>query len=187
MKKNAVDLQPGEKIRVSARRIRHLVTEHQYDDSQSHYEPALADDGEVELVVRGNYADTSIRCLVVGTGLASGEFVGSFHASNGEEFDVVEPEPEPGDYTLVDVALNDPIMPTEATDSRRESFTVEIALVVRTANGRTFTITIDVDDLESMLYDFDVAGVDTNGEPIAEPEFGAVVSLLAAVTKEIEA
>jgi hypothetical protein len=184
MKKNAVDLQPGEIIRVSARRIRHLVTEHEYDDSQSHYEPALADDGEVQLVVRGNYADTSIRCLAVGTGLASGEFVGSFHASNGEEFEVVE---QPGDFTLVDVSLVDPYTPTEATDMRRESFTIGISLVVATANGRTFTITIDVDDLESMLYDFDVAGVDTNGEPIAEPEFGAVVSLLAAVTKEIEA
>jgi hypothetical protein len=181
--KTALDLQPGDKIRLSAGRVRTYKTTSLFDDGETTLVRAYDQeptDREVELVVRVNYDDNLVRCIVLGTGLGVGENVGQIHASVNETFTVV-PGCQPEDYFILGVSLSSAI-DLDLDDSERE-----IRFEVETKNERVFVVTLDVDDLESTLYDFDVAGVDTNGEPVAEPEFGAVVSLLAVVSREVEA
>lgn len=179
--KTASELQRGDVVRVNAGWLRTYETSSPYDDGETRNVRAFDHDELVDLQVRGAYLDPHALVWNVsfGTGQGHGENVGFVNVSSNDTFDVVEPEP--GDYTVVDVAIVEPDRETMTDDD------LGLTLSVATAIGRTFTITIDVDDMAAMLFDFDVAGVDTNGEPIAEPDLGCVVSLLAAVSREVEA
>lgn len=82
--KLASALAPGDVITVPWNRMTYLVTENIHDDSHSTIERFTSDD-LVDVQVRINYPDTSIRCLVLGL---DGERIGTIHASPVEVFEV---------------------------------------------------------------------------------------------------